>query len=82
MIKIGKKTKLTPEEVIAKSIKFFGPGGVGLNIVTEERCCARFEGGGGYVSVQVTEVDGDKEIDVNVLGREFDYHIEKFVKKL
>lgn len=82
MINIGKKSKLKPEEIIAKSVSFFGPNGVGLKVVDEERCCARFEGGGGYISVRVSEVEGNEERDVNVQGREYDYHIKNFMKEL
>ena len=82
MIKIGKKSKLKSEEIIAKSVRFFGPNGVGLRVVDEERCCARFEGGGGFISVRVSEVEGNEERDVNVQGREYDYQIRRFMKDL
>ncbi len=35
MLKIAIKTKLTPEETVARAKKFFGPGGYGLSVTDE-----------------------------------------------
>jgi hypothetical protein len=80
MINIGKKSKQSPGELIAKSIEFFGPSGLGLNIVEQDRCCARFEATDGFVDVEVTE--NEDESDLNITGREYDYHIKRFLRRL
>ena len=81
MINVGKKTDLSSEEIIKKSIRYFGPSGVGLKLTEKSDCCARFDGSGGFVSVQVTETEGE-ESDLSILGREFDYQIKNFLKEI
>ena len=44
-------TKLTAQEAIKRAKSYFGPGGTGLEITSEDDTCVSFEGGGGYVSV-------------------------------
>jgi hypothetical protein len=82
MINLGKESKLLPEEVKDKAIAFFGPSGVGLKVVDQAGCCARFEGGGGYVYVQAAEVDGREGSNVTVDGREWEYQIKQFAARI
>jgi hypothetical protein len=82
MINIGKKIEQDPQEIIDKSVKFFGPSGLGLDIKSQDECCAQFEGAGGFINVKVTEFEGDNESEVQIIGREFDYQIKQFIKNL
>ena len=79
MIRMAKNTKLSSEQVIAKAVEVFGPGGWGLEVEESDACCARFVGTGGYVFFQATEneIDGNREVVVE--GREWDYQIRDFV---
>ena len=79
MARYGVTTKQSPEEVIRKAVAFFGKDGTGLEVIDQGRCCARFEGGGGYVSVTVTEEDGTR---VELVTREWDYDVKKFVRQV
>lgn len=79
MARYGVETKMSPEEVVQKAIDFFGKDGVGLEIIDRNRCCAHFEGGGGQVSVTVSE--GEKT-EVELVTREWDYDVKRFIQKI
>ena len=64
MIRLGKESKLSPTKVLEKTIEFFGPDGVGLEVKEHDEGCARFEGGGGHVFVQVCKGENGTEVDL------------------
>lgn len=80
MMTISTKSKLKPEEVIKRAVKYFGPGGYGLKVEEEGNCCASFEGGGGGVRVTVTEEKKGSTVDVE--SREWDYQAKAFLDKV
>jgi hypothetical protein len=80
MIRIAKNTRLTPEEVIDKASGFFGSAGQGLEEKERGLCCISFEGGGGYVTVSVAELEGRRMVDVE--SREFEYQTKGFMNIL
>ena len=82
MIRIGKESILLPSDVVEKAVAFFGPSGVGLDVVDQGACCARFEGTGGYVFVQAVEVDDREGSNVSVEGREWEYQIKQFMGEI
>jgi len=82
MIKMGKESRLTTSEVIEKAAAFFGPSGRGMKVMNQGDCCARFEGGGGYVFVQAADVQGNTGSQVTVEGREWEYQIRQFMGEI
>ena len=80
MLKIGTKTKLTPEEATKKAIDFFGPGGQGLKVVDETPASACFEGGGGRV--EVVACAEEKETSVELVSQEWDFQVKEFIGKI
>jgi hypothetical protein len=82
MIKMGKESRLVPSEVIQEAVGFFGPSGVGLSTIKESACCVRFEGGGGHVYVQTSDIEGGEGSSVTVEGREWEYQIKQFMGKI
>jgi hypothetical protein len=80
MLKLSTKSKLKPEEIIKRAVKYFGPGGYGLKVEEQEACCAYFEGGGGGVRVSVTEEKRGSSVDLE--SREWDYQVEEFLQKV
>jgi hypothetical protein len=82
MIKIGKESKLVPSEVIKRAVGFWGPSGVGLSVVEEGACCARFEGAGGHVSVRTADIENKKGSNVTVEGHEWEYQIRRFMGEI
>ena len=80
MINLEVKTKLKQEEVIDKLKKFFGKGGLGLEIKEETLQCLTFEGGGGHVTATLCPEEG--RIRLNLVTQEWDYQVKKFASSL
>jgi hypothetical protein len=80
MINLEVKTKLKQEEVVDRLKKFFGKGGLGLEIVEEAPQCLTFEGGGGHVTATVCPEEGKTRI--NLVSQEWDSQVKKFASSL
>jgi hypothetical protein len=80
MRRVTKQTKSSPEEVLERAKRFFGPEGLGLEVKGECETDARFEGGGGYVYVEVCGVEGGTEVTIE--EREWDYQLKEFLRTL
>ena len=80
MIRLSKKTRMTPEDTIKKAVEFFGPKGYGLKVFDSGPLCAKFEGGGG--SVEVTSCAEDKGASVEVVSQEWDTQAKEFMGKI
>jgi hypothetical protein len=75
-MRYGLETKLSTTEVLNRAEGYFGEGGLGLEVTSHDECCISLTGGGGHVTVTVTE--GDKT-SVDVETREWDYQVKKFL---
>jgi len=73
------KTKLKSDEVIERAIKFFGKGGVGLEVTEQNASTVCFEGGGGHVTIIVCP---GELTDVDLETREWDYQVKKFMENI
>ena len=80
MINLEVKTKLKQEEVIDRLKKFFGKGGLELEITEEAPQCLTFEGGGGHVTATVCPEEGKTRI--NLVSQEWDSQVKKFASSL
>jgi len=80
MLNLEVKTKLSLEEVTQRLKKFFGKGGLGLEITEEAPQCLAFEGGGGHVTVILCPEEGKTRI--NLETREWENQVRKFVSGL
>jgi hypothetical protein len=80
MINLEAKTKLTPEEVVNRLKKFFGKGGLGLELTEDGPQCLSFEGGGGYVTATLCLEEGKTRI--NLVAQEWDRQVKEFVSGL
>jgi hypothetical protein len=80
MLRLSTTSKLSPEEVIKRAVKFFGPGGYKLEVREQGDCCASFEGGGG--GVEVTAAAEGKKTTVELTSREWDYQVRQFMEKV
>ena len=75
-MRYGLETKLGTTEVLNRAERYFGEGGLGLEVTSHDECCISLAGGGGHVTVTVTE--GDKT-SIDVETREWDYQVKKFM---
>lgn len=80
MIRISKKSRLKPAEIIAKASLYFGKGGEGLDETERGPCCVSFSGAGGHVTVTVVEENNQREVDVE--SREFEYQAKRFLQSI
>ena len=80
MINLEVKTKLSQEEVVKRLKKFFGKGGLGLDIREETPQCLNFEGGGGYVTATICLEGGKTRIDL--VSQEWDHQVKEFASSL
>ena len=80
MIRISKKSRLNPDEILAKASRYFGKGGEGLDETESGSCCISFSGVGGYVTVTVCDKGNEREVDVET--REFEYQVKQFLGSL
>ncbi len=80
MLKLSTWTKLKPAEVIKKAAAFFGPGGYGLKILSQNETCISFEGGGGMVDIS-TSTDS-KGTSVDLETREWEIQVNEFARKI
>ena len=75
-MRYGSKTRLSTSQVLAKAEEYFGAGGLGLEVTSRDNCCISLAGGGGHVTVTVSE--GDKT-SVDVETQEWDYQVKEFM---
>ena len=80
MLSIEANSKLKPEEVIERAVKFFGPQGYGLAVKSQAACCAEFEGGGGGVGI--TASAKGKGSTVSYEAREWEIQVKEFIGKI
>ena len=77
MIRISKKSRLNPDEILASTSRYFGKGGEGLGETERGPCCISVPGAGGYVTVTVSAKSSQREVDMEI--REFEYHAKRFL---
>jgi hypothetical protein len=82
MLSLEAKSKLKPEEVIERAVKFFGPDGYGLEVKSQDACCAEFTGGGGGVEINAEAGAKGKGSTVNLETREWEYQVKEFATKI
>ncbi len=75
-MRYGLETKLSATEILNRAERYFGEGGLGLEVTSRDECCISLAGGGGHVTVTLTE--GDKT-SIDVETREWDYQVKKFM---
>jgi hypothetical protein len=80
VINMRKETRLTPEQVVETAVRFFGPSGMDLKIEDRGAGCARFTGGGGYVSI--TACGGAEGTEVHLEAREWEFQTRQFAAGL
>jgi hypothetical protein len=80
MLKIGKESKLKPEEIIKEAVDYYGPKGYGLKVTEKDNCNVYLVGGGG--SVRVSAVAGQKGSSIDIESVEWDYQTKEFLSKI
>ena len=73
-------TKLSPQQALAYAKDYFGPQGVGLEVIDEEETSVTLQGGGGHVSV--VACPGEKKTTLELETREWDYPVRQFMQRV
>jgi hypothetical protein len=80
MLNLDVKTKVSQEEVVKRLKKFFGKGGLGLDVTEEAPQCLTFKGGGGHVTATLCPEEGKTRI--NLVTQEWENQVKKFASSL
>jgi ribosomal protein RSM22 (predicted rRNA methylase) len=80
MLNLEVRTKLSQEEAVQQLKKFFGKGGLGLDVTEEAPQCVTFEGGGGHVTATLCQEEG--KIRINLVAQEWENQVKKFASYL
>lgn len=84
MLRIGKETRHSPQQVLAKATAFFGPGGTGLDVILQGPHALRFTGGGGFILVQAKpgQEEGNEGAEIEIQTQEWDYDVKRFLNRV
>jgi hypothetical protein len=80
MLNLEVKTKLSLEKAVTQLKKFFGKGGLGLDVTEETPQCLTFEGGGGHVTATICQEENKTRIIL--VTQEWENQVKKFVSSL
>jgi hypothetical protein len=80
VVNIEWKSRLKPEELMARLKQYFAEGGQGLEVAEEGPSCINFSGGGGYVTATVCTEEGKTR--VNLVTQEWEYQAREFISQL
>jgi len=80
MIRLGKDTRLSGEQVLERAIAFIGERGQGLSITERSSRHVSLEGGGGFVTVEVRQENGATKVDIST--REWEIQAKGFIRTL
>jgi len=73
-------TALAPQAAIAYAKDYFGPQGVGLEVIDEHDTCVTLQGGGGHIAV--VACPGDQQTTLELETREWDYPVQQFMREV
>ncbi len=80
MAAYGAESRLSAEEASHRALSFFGPAGLGLEVIEEEPCCLFFKGGGGHVRVSITPANKKSHLEIETT--EWDIQVKKFIQQI
>lgn len=82
LLRMGKETSETPQEVLNKAIAYFGENGVGLKLVEQSPNTVQFTGGGGHVQVMVSPTADGHKTEIDIQTRDWEYDVKRFLQKI
>lgn len=82
MIKLSKETRLKASDVLDRAKRYFGPGGLDMDVVDMGACAIGFERGGGHVVVTVADAAEERPADVTITSREFETQARAFLTRI
>jgi hypothetical protein len=80
MVRYQVNTVQTPQEVLERAMRHFGPQGAGVQVTSQNQLWMVFQGGGGHVAV--TLQPGAEELVVELETREWDFPVRQFMAQI
>jgi hypothetical protein len=77
MVRLGADSKLEPAEVLERAERYFGPGGLGLQVAERRTTRLVLEGGGGGVEVSAEPTATGSNVELE--SREWDNQARSFL---
>ncbi len=75
----GLTTKMKAPEILAQTVAYFGPDGLGLRVTEQGPCCLHLEGGAGFVDLRVSETG---PVEVELVLHELENHAVSFMRTI
>ncbi|MBK7894060.1 MAG: hypothetical protein WAS33_27300 [Candidatus Promineifilaceae bacterium] len=79
-LRMGKKTKKKPNELLLAATTYFGPTGLGLKIIPREENVILFTNDSAFVQISAEPTASGTEIDIQ--SRELSYDVKRFLRRL
>ena len=72
-------TELTPRQALEQALADFGPGGLGLQLTSQQNLALVFQGGGGYIAI-TAQPGATTTLELET--REWDYAVQQFMARV
>lgn len=72
-------THLPAPQALERAVGYFGPGGLGLAVISQTPRTVIFQGGGGYVAITVQT---DTQTTLELETREWDQAVQQFMDQI
>ena len=83
MVRLGKRSRKSPAQVLDAAARYFTAAGIGLTVTQRGLSDIKLEGGGGEVTVTVTpEAAGSRHCEVDIVSHEWDVAARNFLGKI
>ena len=73
-------TALAPQAAIAYATDYFGPQGVGLEVIDDHETCVTLQGGGGHIAVVACA--GAQQTTLELETRAWDDPLQQFMREV
>jgi len=82
VIVVSKESKQNAAKVLERAVDYFGPNGLGLDIMHRDATSVQLQGGGGHVVVRAQPQQATGKTEVEVESREWEYDAERFLGEI
>jgi hypothetical protein len=77
-----KQTELAAVRLLEEAMAYFGPEGLGLQVVKHSVRTVRFVGGGGQIRVELFTTEDGNATRIEIRTGEWAYHVRKFLEEI
>lgn len=81
-LRLGKKSRYAPDEVLQRAKATFGQEGLGLRLIKMNDSEAQFASESGHVQLKVEAIESGGKSEVDIQTRDFEYDVRHFLGKI